>query len=83
MTSSTGARVPWADAGLAAGPALARPDRAESLAGVVRRLGAVLSMDEAHDVAAGRAGGGALVEGEVIRATAFRGAVVRACLAMV
>ena len=85
MSAPTEASVTWAQAlAWRMGRQLLDPVGSESVAGVVRRLGAVLSMDESlAELAvrsrrtASRPGelAVALVEGEVIQAFAFRGSM--------
>ena len=85
MDMSTEASVTWAQAlAWRMGRQLLDPIGAESVAGVVRRLGAVLSMDESLAELAVRTRrttsrpgelAQALADGEVVKAFAFRGAV--------
>lgn len=85
MSTSTEASITWAQAlAWRMERQLLDPVGAESVAGVVRRLGAVLSMDESVAELAVRTRrttsclgelGAALAEGEVIKAFAFRGSM--------
>jgi hypothetical protein len=85
MSTSTGASITWAQAlAWRMERQLLDPVGSESVAGVVRRLGAVLSMDESLAElavrtrrATSRPGelAAALADGEVIKAFAFRGSM--------